>query len=119
MKLFSILIFLIFSFLGFSQDTITATQAKDFIGKEIVLKGKIASVKMAGEGKSTNYINVDFAYPNSVFTVVIPNYALDKLSFKIEDSVGKQIIVKGKVQVYDKDVKQIPQIFNPGFIQVK
>ena len=119
MKLFSILIFLIFSFLGFSQDTITATQAKDFIGKEIVLKGKIASVKMAGEGKSTNYINVDFAYPNSVFTVVIPNYALDKLSFNIEDSVGKQIVVKGKVQVYDKDVKQIPQIFNPGFIQVK
>ena len=119
MKLFSSFIFLIFSFSVFSQDTITATQAKDFIGKEVVLKGKIASIKMAGDGRSTNYINVDFAYPNAIFTVVIPNFALDKLVFKIEESVGKQIIVKGKVQVYDKAVKQIPQIFNPHFIQVK
>lgn len=119
MKKLSLLIVLICSFLGFSQDTITSRQAKDFIGKEIILKGKIASIKMAGEGKSTNYINVDGAYPNAVFTVVITNRALESLSFKIEESVGKQIIVKGKVQLYDKDPKQIPQIFNPFFIQIR
>ena len=73
---------------------------------------------MAGEGRSTNYINVDAAYPDAVFTIVIPNRVLETLGFKIEESVGKQIIVKGKVQVYDKDPKQIPQIFNPSFIQV-
>ena len=119
MKNIIICTLLIYSFLGYSQDTITSSQAKDFIGKEVFLKGKIASIKMAGEGKSTNYINVDAAYPNAVFTVVIPNRALDALNFKLEESIGKQIVVKGKIQVYDKDPKQIPQIFNPFFIQVK
>lgn len=119
MKNINILIFLVCSVFGFSQDTITATQAKNFIGKEVILKGKIASIKMAGEGKSINYINVDAAYPNAVFTVVVLSHSLEKLPFKIEESVGKQIIVKGKVQVYDKDPKQIPQIFNPNFIIVK
>lgn len=119
MKNFILFTLFIYTVLGFSQDTITANQAKDFVGKEVILKGKIASIKMAGEGKSTNYINVDAAYPNAIFTVVIPNRALDLLGFKIEESVGKQIIVKGNVQVYDKDPKQIPQIFNPLFIKVK
>ena len=103
----------------FGQDTISASQAKDFIGQQIILKGKIASIKMAGEGKSTNYINVDAPYPNAVFTVVIPNKALPTLGFVIDQSVGKQIIVKGKVSVFDKDPKQIPQIYNPFFIEVK
>ena len=118
MKKLFLLFILTLNGLTYAQDTITSTQAKDFIGKEVVLKGKIASIKMAGEGRSTNYINVDAAYPDAVFTVVIPNRALETLGFKIEESVGKQIIVKGKVQVYDKDPKQIPQIFNPSFIQV-
>ena len=118
MKKLFLLFILTLNGLTYAQDTITSSQAKDFIGKEVVLKGKIASIKMAGEGRSTNYINVDAAYPNAVFTVVIPNKSLETLGFKIEESVGKQIIVKGKVQVYDKDPKQIPQIFNPSFIQV-
>ena len=118
MKKLFLLFILTLNGLTYAQDTITSSQAKDFIGKEVVLKGKIASIKMAGEGRSTNYINVDAAYPDALFTVVIPNKSLETLGFKIEESVGKQIIVKGKVQVYDKDPKQIPQIFNPGFIQV-
>ena len=117
MKLF--IAFLLISFSGFSQDTITTLQVKDFIGKEVILKGKIASFKMASEGKSTNYINVDKTFPNNVFTIVIPNRALETLGFKIEESKDKTVIVKGKVEVYEKDPKQIPQIFNPKIIQVK
>lgn len=119
MKKIITLITLISTAIVFGQDTITTSQAKDFIGKQVILKGKIASIKMAGEGKSTNYINVDAPYPNAVFTIVIPNKAIPTLGFIIDESVGKQIIVKGKVDVYDKDPKQIPQIYNPMFIKVK
>ena len=41
------------------------------------------------------------------------------LGFKIEESKGKTIIVKGKVEIYEKDPKQTPQIFNPKIIVVK
>ena len=104
---------------AFSQDTISTEKVKDFIGKEVILKGKIASFKMAGEGRFTNYINVDKPFPDNVFTVVIPNKALETLGFKIEESKGKTIIVKGKVEIYEKDPKQTPQIFNPKIIVVK
>lgn len=119
MKNLIILLSVLFFNNSFSQDTISTSQAKDFIGKEVVLKGKIASFKMAGEGKTTNYINVDKAYPNNVFTIVIPNRTLETLGFKIEESKDKTIIVKGKVEVYEKDPNQIPQIYNPKFIFVK
>lgn len=119
MKTVILYLFLMFGVFCLAQDTISTSQAKDFIGKEIILKGTVASFKMAGEGKSTNYINVDKAFPDNVFTIVIPNYALDKLGFKIEDSKGKQIIVKGKVEIYEKDPNKIPQIFNPKEIYVR
>ena len=119
MKTVILYLFLTFGAFCLAQDTISTSQAKDFIGKEIILKGTVASFKMAGEGKSTNYINVDKAFPDNVFTIVIPNYALDKLGFKIEDSKGKQIIVKGKVEIYEKDPKKIPQIFNPQEIYIR
>ena len=119
MKNLILLVSALFFSNGFAQDTITTAQAKDFIGKEIILKGKIASFKMAGEGKTTNYINVDKAYPNNVFTIVIPNRALETLGFKIEESKDETIIVKGKVEVYEKDPNQIPQIYNPKVIIVK
>ena len=117
MKLLVALIF--FTISGFSQDTITSFQAKDFIGKEIFLKGKIASFKMASEGKTNNYINIDKAYPNNIFTIVIPNKALETLGFKIEESKDKVIIVKGKIEVYEKDPNQTPQIYNPKFIKLR
>ena len=119
MKTFILYLLLMFKAFSFAQDTISTSQAKDFIGKEVILKGTVASYKMAGEGKSTNYINVDKAYPNNVFTIVIPNYALDKLGFKIEDSKGKQIIVRGKVEIYEKDPNKNPQIFNPKEIYIR
>ena len=119
MKKFITYFLILFGSFCYSQDTISTSPVKNFIGKEVILKGTVASFKMAGEGKSTNYINVDKAYPSNVFTIVIPNYALDKLGFKIEDSKGKQIIVRGKVEIYEKDPNKIPQIFNPKEIYIR
>jgi hypothetical protein len=102
-----------------TQDTITTDKAKDFMGKLVLVKGKVVSFKLAAEGKSTNYINIDKPYPESIFTVVISNSYLEKLNIKIEDLKDKTIYVKGTISVYKNDPKQIPQIFNPISIVIK
>ena len=103
----------------FSQDTITTAKVKDYMDKEVCVVGKVVSFKLASEGKSTNYINIDKPYPESVFTVVISNSYLEKLNIKIEDLKDKTIYIKGKITTYKNDPKQIPQIYNPISIVVK
>ena len=105
--------------LSFAQDTITSKKAQENIGKEVVLKGKIASFKLASEGKSTNFINVDKAYPNNIFTVVLTNKYLQEKDIQLSNSKGKSIIVKGIISIYENDPKKIPQIFNPTFLEIK
>ena len=103
----------------FSQDTITTAKVKEFMDKEVCVVGKVVSFKLAAEGKTTNYINIDKPYPESIFTVVISNSYLEKLNLKIEDLKDKTIVVKGKITTYKNDPKQVPQIFNPISIVVK
>jgi hypothetical protein len=110
---------LIISINCFSQDTITTAQAKDYMDKMVCVKGKVVSFKLASEGKSTNYINIDKPYPESIFTVVISNSYLAKLNLKIEDLKDKDVFIKGTISIYKNDPKQIPQIFNPISIEVK
>jgi len=119
MKKLFIIIFSILVTTSFAQETITTSQAKEYIGKEVILKGKIASIKLASEGKSTNYINIDKPYPENVFTVVISNKYLEEHQLDLSQSVGKEITVKGIISVYEKDPKKIPQIFNPLEIEIK
>ena len=110
---------LLFSIHCFSQDTITTAKVKDYMDKEVCVVGKVVSLKLAAEGKNTNYINIDKPYPESAFTVVISNFYLEKLNIKIEDLKDKTIYINGKITTYKNDPKQIPQIFNPISIVVK
>lgn len=119
MKNVIIAFLLVFSIQCFSQDTITTAKVKDYMDKEVYVVGKVVSFKLAAEGKTTNYINIDKPYPDSVFTVVISNSYLEKLNLKIEDLKNKTIIVKGKITTYKNDPKQVPQIFNPKSIEVE
>ena len=104
---------------SFSQDTITTAKVNEYMDKEVCVLGKVASFKLASEGKFTNYINIDKPYPESVFTVVITNNYLEKLNIKIEDLKDKDIYVKGTITTYKNDPKQIPQIYNPTSIEIK
>jgi hypothetical protein len=103
----------------FSQDTITTNKTIDYKGKMVCLKGKVASFKTASDGQIINYINIDKAYPDNIFNVIITNSQLEKLKIKVEDLKDKIIYVKGTINIYDKDPKQTPQIFNPISIEVK
>ncbi|MEO8233984.1 MAG: hypothetical protein ABI549_01100 [Flavobacterium sp.] len=119
MKTFFALFLFITSLNGFSQDTITTAQTKDYINSLACVTGKVVSYKLASEGKSTNYINIDAAYPNNIFTIVFTNDYLEKAKIKIEDLKDKIIFVYGRITTYKNDLKQIPQIFNPRWIEVK
>lgn len=112
--LLALLIFI--SFKSFSQDTISTSQVKDYVGKEVWVKGSVASVKLATGENNMNYINVDKAFPQNVFTVVITDKYLQRLKLKLENAKGKKIIIKGTVIVHGKET---PQIFNPTQIQIK
>lgn len=119
MKNLIAIIFFAITLNSFSQDTITANKTKDFIDKTIVVVGKVISYKLASEGKHLNYINIDKAYPDNIFSVIITSDYLEKLNIKIEDLKNKTIFIKGKISTYKNDPKQIPQIFNPISIQIK
>lgn len=120
MKTLQILLLLTISLNCFSQkDTITTDKAKEFMDKEVVIVGKVVSLKLASNGKSTNFINLDKPYPESVFTVVIFNNYLDRLKVKLDDLKDKVIYVKGKITTYKNDPKQIPEILNPISIEIK
>ena len=119
MKNLAIAVLALFTINCFSQDTITTAKAKDYMDKEVIVVGKVISFKLASEGKTTNYINIDKPYPESVFTVVILNSYLEKLNIKIEDLKDKNVFIKGKITTYKNDPKQIPQIYNPISIVVK
>ncbi len=113
-------LFLLFSTTSlFAQDTITSEKVSENIGKEVWVKGKIASIKIASEGKSTNYINVDKAYPDAVFTVVVSNKYAEEHQLYLAEANGKNIRVKGIITIYDKDPKKVPQIFNPSQIIIE
>jgi len=103
----------------YAQDTILSSKAKENLRKEVWVKGTVASLRLASEGKFINYINIDKAYPNNIFTIVITSKHLEKLNMNLDGIQDKLVLVKGKIEIYDKDPKQIPQIFNPAAIIFK
>ncbi len=119
MKFFILSIFLFINTVFQQIETISADKAKDFIDKVAIVEGRVVAFKIAPEGKSINYINIDKKYPDNIFSVVITNEYLNKLNLKMEDLENKIISVKGKVSVYKNDPKQVPQIFNPESLEIK
>lgn len=91
----------------FGKGKINTIQAIDYIGKDACVCGKVVSVKTVDNGKSNpTYINLDKAYPNQLFTVVI--YGKDKgnFSYNFDSLSNKTICVSGKIGQY----KGTPQI---------
>lgn len=117
-KIALFLILLISSF-SFSQEIIAANKANNYLEQIVTIEGKVVSFKLAAEGKSLNYINIDKKFPENIFTIVITNDWLIKLDRKPEDLLNKTILVKGKISVYKNDPKKIPQIFNPESLEIK
>jgi endonuclease G len=92
----------------FGKGKINTLQARDYIGKEACVCGKVVSTKFSENGKTNpTYINLDKKYPEQVFTLMIFGQDRQNFSYKPEEFLqGKTICVKGKVGEY----KGTPQI---------
>ena len=102
-----IIIISLISFNAFSQETITATQAKDFVGKQVVLVGKIAGARLFTRPTGNMLLlNIDKPHPDNDITVVIEGEVITKFKFTEAELQGKSIKVKGIVSIF----KEKPQI---------
>lgn len=93
---------------NFGKGKISTIQAKDYIGKDACVCGKVVSTKFNENGKTNpTYINLDKKYPDQVFTLMIFGQDRANFSYKPEEFLqGKTICVKGKVGEF----KGTPQI---------
>ena len=87
----------------FSQDTITTAMVKDYMEKEVCVVGKVVSYKLASNGKNTNYINIDKPYPDSVFTMVISNFYLEKAETTLPLQYLRSVFMKDQLLDQAKD----------------
>ncbi len=92
----------------FGKGKINTLQAKDNIGKDACVCGKVVSTKYSENGKTNpTYINLDKKYPEQVFTLMIFGQDRQNFSYKPEEFLqGKTICIKGKIGEF----KGTPQI---------
>lgn len=108
MKKLLLSLFVCVGFNAFSQETITSSQVKDYIGKEVFLVGKVAGSKqmISKSDQPILFINIDKDYPDNEIVIVVFSEVLSKLKFTETTLSGKTIKVKGKVGIF----KEKPQI---------
>jgi hypothetical protein len=100
----SFLVLLLF-ILGYSSkaqsDTISVEMAKNYIGKEVVLKGILKGIKPFKDRNDRDilFLDIDETYPNTQIGVTIfPDAVLEiKIS---KDDIGKTVFISGIVQDY-------------------
>lgn len=86
-------------------DTLKASQAKDFVGKEIIVKDIVAGARFFDRPeKKTFLINLAERYPNTPLTVVLYDQTYLALEQK-ENLDGKNIEVKGVVTLFNEKVQ--------------
>ena len=96
--------FALLSLFAFGQSSsvkLSATEAKDHIGQQATVCGKVASTQyaLASRGKPT-FLNLDKPYPNQVFTVLIWGENREKFGTPEERYRDKQVCVTGKITEY-------------------
>src|SRR5882672_3604005 len=82
---------------------LTAAEAKDHIGEQATVCGKVASARYAAttRGKPT-FLNLDKPYPSQVFTVLIWGDNREKFGNPEGKFADKQVCVTGKFTEYRK-----------------
>lgn len=102
MKPLLFLLFCLFSSPLLAQvDTVSAAIAKNFIGKEVVLKGILKGVKPYSDrnGKDILFLDIDDVYPNSEIGVTVFPDAMPEIKITKED-IGRTVLITGIVQDY-------------------
>jgi micrococcal nuclease len=84
-----------------AQKKLTAAEAKDHVGETATVCGLVASTKYASSTKGQpTFLNLDKAYPNQVFTVLIWGENRAKFGSPEREYDGKHICVTGKISLF-------------------
>ena len=104
-KLASLLV--LAAFLPAYAGTLTAAEAKNHVGEDATVCGLVVDVHFASGSKGTpTFINLEKAFPNQIFTVLIwgddlPNFTENPVKWQ-----GKKLCATGTIASY----KGIPEI---------
>jgi len=116
---FSLVFSLIFVFIFSQENIIPTSEAVNYVNKKVWIQGIVVSQKLSSQEKHLNYMNLDKAYPNQIFTIVITNSHLKKKEFNLESLANKKVKFFGKIIWYeDKKGAKILEIFNPEKIEI-
>ena len=99
-----------------AQKTLSPPQAKNHIGEQATVCGKIVSTRYADTTRgSPTLLNFDEPYPNQIFTLLI--WGSDRPKFGNPETAyrGKQLCVSGRINSY----KGVPEIVASDPTQVK
>jgi hypothetical protein len=82
-------------------DTITTAQAKDYIGKEVVLKGKLLGIKPYTDrnGQDILFLDIDDRYPNTAVSVTVFSDAMPDIKLT-EADINNTIYISGELTLY-------------------
>jgi DNA polymerase III alpha subunit len=82
-------------------DTITTAQAKDYMGKEVVLKGKLLGIKpyIDKNGQDILFLDIDDRYPNTAVSVTVFSDAMPNIKLTAAD-INKTIYISGELTLY-------------------
>ena len=95
-----------------SEPIISDSEASQYVGKNVSVKGIIANVYISQKGNI--FLNFGRPYPNHTFAAVV--FAADSQKFKNPKIYeGQTVIIKGMVQVY----KGRPEIILKSADQIK
>ena len=101
-----------------AQKKLTAAEAKDHVGETATVCGNVVSTRYAASTKGQpTFLNLDKAYPNQIFTIVIWGSNRTKFGTPEVDYKGKRICVTGKIAEY----RGVPEIVvnDPGQITIE
>ncbi|SRR6266498_403880 len=84
-----------------SPDKITASEARNHIGKTATVCGVVASADYAARSKGKpTFLNLDKPYPNPIFIALIWEEDRPKFGAPEAELKGKRICVAGKIESY-------------------
>ena len=101
-----------------TEHHLTAAEAKDHVGETATVCGRVASAHFAPETKGQpTFLNLDRAYPNAIFTILIWGADRPKFGRPIATYRDKQVCVSGKITSH-RDIPEIV-VSSPGQIRIQ
>jgi len=96
---------LAFALTPISAQTISAADAKNHVGEKATVCGKVASERTATSSRGEpTFINLDAAYPNQVFTILV--WGDDRQKVGALPREGSRVCATGLIQ----DYRGVPEI---------